>query len=257
VVWDGGGIWLYDGSTSSEIAGSGALPQINNNNLVCWYGSDGSDSEIFVHDGSGAIQITDNSFSDIRPEINDDGWMAWYGGDIDHYEIFFYDGAVITQLTDNDYTDYLPKINNNGWVVWEGNVVTGNSEIFLYDGTSTTELTNLAGNDYAPEINDNGWVVWHGYDGMDSDILLYDGTGISKLTDDTIYSEESTDINNSGYVVWSGEVPTEFSYTETANAEASIYGTDSLTGSGMFNEMILVLIPVGAVIFLRILRSKR
>jgi hypothetical protein len=46
-------------------------------------------------------------------------------------------------------------------------------------------------------------------------------------------------------------------YPATANAEAATYGSNSLTGSGVFNEFILICIPIGAVIFLRILRRKR
>ena len=46
-------------------------------------------------------------------------------------------------------------------------------------------------------------------------------------------------------------------YSATANAEASTYGKSSLTGSGAFNGLALLLIPAGAVIFVRILRRKR
>jgi len=46
-------------------------------------------------------------------------------------------------------------------------------------------------------------------------------------------------------------------YSSAANAEASAYGSESLTGSGAFNGLALLLIPVGAVLFLRILRRKR
>ena len=46
-------------------------------------------------------------------------------------------------------------------------------------------------------------------------------------------------------------------YPGVANARAAAYGSSSLTGSGVFNELGLILISVGAVIFLRILRRKR
>ena len=46
-------------------------------------------------------------------------------------------------------------------------------------------------------------------------------------------------------------------YTCTANAEASTYGSSSLAGSGVVNEFILLFVPVGAVILMRILRRKR
>ena len=46
-------------------------------------------------------------------------------------------------------------------------------------------------------------------------------------------------------------------YSTTANAEAATYGSSSLKGSGIFNSLSLLLVPVGAVIFLRIRRRKR
>jgi hypothetical protein len=46
-------------------------------------------------------------------------------------------------------------------------------------------------------------------------------------------------------------------YTTTANAEASAYGSSSLSGSGVFNALTLLLVPMGAVIVIRILRRKR
>jgi hypothetical protein len=46
-------------------------------------------------------------------------------------------------------------------------------------------------------------------------------------------------------------------YCATANAEAATYGSTSLTGSGVINEFILIIIPLGVVILLRIRRSRR
>jgi hypothetical protein len=44
-------------------------------------------------------------------------------------------------------------------------------------------------------------------------------------------------------------------YSSVANAEAAAYGSNSLTASGILNELALLLIPICAVIFLRILFS--
>ena len=49
----------------------------------------------------------------------------------------------------------------------------------------------------------------------------------------------------------------ESQYSAIANAEAAIYGSSSLVGSGATNSLALLLIPVGAVIFLRIIRRKK
>jgi len=45
-------------------------------------------------------------------------------------------------------------------------------------------------------------------------------------------------------------------YSATANAEAATYGAGSLAGSGVCNELALLLIPAGAVFLLRIIRRK-
>jgi len=47
------------------------------------------------------------------------------------------------------------------------------------------------------------------------------------------------------------------SYSGVANAEASSYGSTSLTGSGTFNALTLLLVPIGALILLRVLRRKK
>jgi len=47
------------------------------------------------------------------------------------------------------------------------------------------------------------------------------------------------------------------SYSGVANAEAASYGSMSLTGSGTVNALTLLLVPVGAVILLRVLRRKK
>ncbi len=307
VVWQGGGIWLYDGATTTQISASGLRPQINDNGWVVWTGCDGADCwggdgdwEIFLYDGVNTTQLTNNAYDDEEPQINDNGEVVWWGWDGSDYEIFLYNDRSTTQLTDNDYDDdypqindngyvvwdlrhggsggiwlydgatttqisafgFRPQINDNGHVVWQGSGVPTTEEIFLYDGTSTTQLTDNAYGDYAPQINNNGYVVWWGYGGG-SGTWLYDGA-----TSNRIYADIGLgyQINDNGYVIWygldegyNGEIflakPT--GYSSVANAEAATYGSSSLIGSGAFNSLTLILVPVGGVILLRILRRKR
>lgn len=54
-----------------------------------------------------------------------------------------------------------------------------------------------------------------------------------------------------------GSIDEGCGYSATANAMASTYGSGSLVASGSYNALVLLLIPVGAVIFLRIWRRKR
>ena len=49
----------------------------------------------------------------------------------------------------------------------------------------------------------------------------------------------------------------ESQYSAVANAEAAVYGSSSLVGSGATNSLALLLIPFGAVIFLRIVLRKK
>jgi len=51
--------------------------------------------------------------------------------------------------------------------------------------------------------------------------------------------------------------PSTLDYPAAANTIAASYGRTSLIGSGVFNSLALVLMPVGAVVALRILRRKR
>ena len=51
--------------------------------------------------------------------------------------------------------------------------------------------------------------------------------------------------------------PATPAYPQPANTIAASYGRTSLTGSGVFNELTLLLVPMGAIIFLRIIRRKK
>jgi hypothetical protein len=47
------------------------------------------------------------------------------------------------------------------------------------------------------------------------------------------------------------------SYTGCANAEAATFGSGSVTGSGVSNEIILLFIPLGAVLLLKMLSRRK
>lgn len=51
--------------------------------------------------------------------------------------------------------------------------------------------------------------------------------------------------------------PSTPAYPEPANAMAAARGTRTLIGSGMANELSLILLPAGAILLLRILRARR
>jgi len=122
------------------------------------------------------------------------------------------------------------------------------------------------GVDALPQINDNGHVTWGGWDGSAWKVYVYDGSSITKFRENEAYNDWHPQINNENKVVWAGDVGSNFEiflatekpgYSMTANAEASVYGPGSVTASGTFNELTLLLIPIGAVVALRIMRRKR
>ena len=218
VVWsaDYYEIFLYDGISIKQITDSSyhdmypqmvvnAKPQINNNGYVVWesWDVDGIDHQIFLYDGIGITQITDNH-GGYDPQINDNGYVVWYrwdfnGGD---YEIFLYDGISIKQITNNSYDDWTPQINNNGYVVWEGSDGSDH-EIFLYDGTGIKQISNNSYEDWNPQINNNGYVVWEGYDSHDTEVFLYNGTSTIQITDNA-YADDYPQLNDKGDIVWHG-----------------------------------------------------
>jgi hypothetical protein len=88
--------------------------------------------------------------------------------------------------------------------------------------------------------------------------------GLSSLLMETSCAEESTVAGNCSDGVdndCDGTIDAEDSgcggYSSVTNAVAATYGSNSLVGSGISNELALILIPIGAVIFLRLLRKKR
>lgn len=257
VAWYGLGVWLSDGASTIQIAAEGGVGvQLNNNGEVVWEGGDGSDTEIFLYDGSGVTQITDNDFDDHDPQINDSGLVVWWGqthADSD-YEIFRYDDGGITQITDNDYTDWRPRINNSGQAVWVGILeLGGDREIFYYDGTGITQVTDNEGTDYHPQINDNGVVVWEGQ-GLNGhfDIFLYDGTETVQLSMSG-FPDEWPQINNADHVIWSGY---RFLPDRPWGA-ASIVDPDHEHAVRLPNYLALFLVPAGAVLLLRRSRRRR
>jgi hypothetical protein len=183
IVWQGkdydgtSQIFFYDGNSRQRLNDDKDLhvcsPQIYGSNVV-WMGSTiAEDSEIYFYDGNTTIQLTDNSYHDIKPQIYGSN-VVWQGDDGDDWEIYFYDGNTTTQITDNSCDDWLPQIHGSNivWCVDDGN----DFEIFFYDGNNVIQLTD---NNY-----DDGWpsgltpqvygssVVWAGDYGNDWEIFL-------------------------------------------------------------------------------------
>jgi serralysin len=167
VVWvvrnDGsnedGEIYLYDGFSVRNISNNPASddfePQINDNGQVVWRGHDGSDTEIFLYDGSSTIQLTDDEYGDSFPKINNNGYVVWQRFDDPDWEIFLYDGTNVTNISnDPSRRDDHPQINDSGHVVWQKYEPSVNAWAYLYDGSSVTNISNSWA--LYPQINNNG-----------------------------------------------------------------------------------------------------
>ena len=81
----------------------------------------------------------------------------------------------------------------------------------------------------------------------------------NQVINETTYWYKLEDMDLYGPTTLHGPVsatPTPGDYSAASNAEAASYGSSSLAGSGIAYELVLLLIPVGAVILLRIVRRK-
>jgi len=196
VVWEAGGIYLWDGSTTTQLTSSGDEPAISGSNVV-WRGGG-----IYLWDGTTTTQI---SSAGSAPDISGSN-VVWEASDGNDTEIYFWDGATTTQLTDNSYDDSEPAISGSN-VVWKANE-TWTGEIYLWDGDTTTQIpvlhtmssSTLGGLDISGSN-----VVWHAHDGFDWEIYFWDGTTTTQLTDNYDPDVPMWDMNPSvsgSNVVW-------------------------------------------------------
>lgn len=192
--WD---VFSYDGVsttrlTSNYVQDVDAAPDESG---VFWRAWDGSDVEIYFHDGTSKTALTDTAYSEGAPpflnapkSIRTSGLNAVWGAPIGNdWQVVLYEGATgtITQVSNansGDWNNYAePRIDGTRvvWNDWEGDL-NGDEEIFYYDGTSTTQLTDNDTHDQLPRISGTN-VVWQGGVG-DTDIFLYDGATITQLS---------------------------------------------------------------------------
>ena len=148
VIWQGDGIFLYDGLDSNFI-GNGSNTQLNNAGQVAWEGIGPIQTpNIFYYDGLTSQQLTNEiTGNGIKPLLNDVGQIAWEGVtyipgtefNFSSHGIFLSDGATTTQIWDQPLsspTISAPNnhlLNNLGQVVW---TASETKAPYLYDGTN-------------------------------------------------------------------------------------------------------------------------
>ena len=108
-----------------------SYPQIHSGQ-VTWQGSDGSDNEIFLYNGSSVIQLTSNSYDDLYPQIHN-GQVTWEGYDGSDYEIFL----ARRERTVIQYESETPPIRSDASNTVDVLVVTPEDSVILAPGEST------------------------------------------------------------------------------------------------------------------------
>jgi hypothetical protein len=209
------GVFYYDGSIINKISNRGEDPKINDSDNIVWFDYDGQDNEIFLNNGSGTIQLTDNSWNDLGPKISNSGSITWLNWT--NQQVMYYDGSSITQLTDNATENLDVEINDNGLAVWTSiNSSAGKNDIFLYDKQNSIQISNNIGYNQKPQINSSGDVVWYCYNDNTPNhpdniyLFKYQQQEVIRLpqlpTSNLNTPFRNPDINSKGEVVWQGDL---------------------------------------------------
>jgi len=184
----------------------GAYPQINERGLVAWEGTVNTDPdhwEIYVYDGTGITQLTDNELYDLNVRITDSGLVVWQTLEGQYGHLFLYDGTGTARITTGEARRILGDVNDRGDVVWSecDPLVPGSCEIVLYDGIAALPLTENSYDDIEPRLNNSGQVVWRSADDPRADIFFHEGGVTTRLTDDS-HRDRSPQINDNGVAAW-------------------------------------------------------
>ncbi len=164
LVWENGSFSQLTNNSTDDIA----LSIDGSYVLISGYDG-GTDTEIFLWNGTYMTKITDNNFDEWSGNVAmSNGWVAW--ADLDatgrKEQVFLWDGISKRQISNNRYglntQAYL--VMHNGKVAWTAS--DGNDmEVYVWNGSATYQLTNNSVNDYARGIN-NGQVVFEQFAGV-------------------------------------------------------------------------------------------
>lgn len=213
------------------------------------------------------------------PRISNNGYVTWEAvtviaiGVRYAHEVILYDGETVMQITENTVFEGVggpvmwPRIDRNGNVFWnEPDYRASSWRILMYDGNQVNEMAARTGDcslstDY--DFNIHGEIVFVESCGDNSSIYFSDGITEVKIVDDTQLPPPilGVQISDEGHVLWGGRdiyvaLPVNTSYLATANAEASTFGSASLTGSGSLNALGILLMPLAVVFAIRFRRKK-
>jgi len=196
-------IYLYDGSNTIQLthnAFSDFDPQINNNGVVAWVGNG-----LFLYDGTTITQLTgEYSYGGEDLQINDDGYLVWFA---DHAAeeggVYMYNGAEIIRVIKNrGYENRDPDMNDMGHVVWIREPIEGGpGKVMLFDGTRKVQLTNNLDSENNPKINNKGEIACTRCSTSGCSVIVYNGVTFTELTISPRYVL-GPQINDHGFVVF-------------------------------------------------------
>jgi hypothetical protein len=144
---------------------------------VAWAEKVGSRTEIFYWDGTNTIQITNNSYNDLKPVVYD-GTIAWRGANTPNYEIYYWDGSTTTLVFST-----VNSPNGSSISLYDGKIAYVHlNDIYIWDGTSSTQITNNGYINRGPSLYEDT-MAWWAHDGNYWRIYYWDGTNTIPVTD--------------------------------------------------------------------------
>ncbi len=217
--------YIYKQITANSI--NDDFPRMNGMGQMVYTQGDGADAEIYLWNGSGLTNISNNTTEDANPVIWGDRQVAWSGFDGQDWEIFYYDPSHgVVQVTNNayddgytPYTDLItgqtyyqgPLFGGSTAIVWAGGDAN-NKEIFSYNISTgiTTQITTDSYNDDFLRVNTSGQIAWLKYEPGDREVYLYTPGesppgGVNISNND--FDDRAPRMNDGGQVVWSGGDP--------------------------------------------------
>jgi Tol biopolymer transport system component len=149
--------------------------------------------EVYVinSDGTGLVQVTNNSVRDAFPSVSSDGSKIAFMSSVEGYwELFVInsDGTGLKQLTSDMMISSEPCINGDGSkIAFTAYGGTEDSEVYVInsDGTGLIQLTNNDVADVYATISEDGTKIAFLYDAsQDRKVFIVnsDGSGLTELT---------------------------------------------------------------------------
>jgi len=216
------------------------------------------DNEIFFHDGTRVLQLTENTDDDEEPGINDAGTVVWQhyeykiGGDLYDWDaaICFFDGRTTTTVRSgpvrfDSFMDVFPQINADGHIAWVSmwwTATTFHRAVFRFDGEGVHQMTGYGGIFPPIFLNDNGTLVWPAFqDGLGVQLYLHDGEGGTRIPiPDGYYPWQSYDASSYGVAFPAAPASASNPYAvDVAAAEIFLYdgvSTLRLTHNGYMDD---------------------